>query len=195
MLFHHEQCLALHGCTSHCIRVRRSGKLVAFTSGHAKIIGPDGLQEAQEAALRVMARCVALCKETVRAEFPDFDVIMAFKVFNVEGKKLKGAQRARSKSSDGLTSGQAAADSLQRLSQVFGVDPQGLQQEFSKLRAIALAHHESSGCCNRAAWQHAFARVAGKQACTQESTGNIFPDFWLISVQSFEESHLCTRQT
>ena len=169
--------MALHGFTSHCVKLLESGTLIAFTNGHVKLLGDHGLAHARQAALRVMARCVELFKETVRAEFPDFDVIMAFKVFNVQ--KNTGMQCVKRSKPDGLTSGRAVLPALQRLSQVFKVDSLGLQQEFGKMHAIALAHHESSGCGNRAAWQHAFTRVAGSQVRSRQSIENIFPASWL----------------
>ncbi|CAK9092405.1 Uncharacterized protein SCF082_LOCUS43483 [Durusdinium trenchii] len=136
VLFCDQQCFTLHGFTKRCLSLLESGSLVQFVDGSARLVGQHGLQPAKAAAVRRMQACVTVCLEAVRAEFPSFEAIMAFKAFNVEDSGASTKRRADGMNSEAV---RARQDSLKRLSQLFKVDSLGLQREFEMLRGMALA--------------------------------------------------------
>ena len=122
-----------------------------FFDGRARALGgsADGLAAAKRAALRKMQACVELCKEAVRAEFPSFHAIMAFKVFSV---------------SEGAATSHSVSANLTKLAKLFKVDPVALEEQ-------------ATGCSNRQAWQYAFRRAAAS-ATTHWRTESLQPAPW-----------------
>ncbi|CAJ1400375.1 unnamed protein product [Effrenium voratum] len=117
-LFSEGQCFHVHGFTKHCLDILQQNRLVMFFDGRARALGgsADGLAAAKRAALRKMQACVELCKEAVRAEFPSFHAIMAFKVFSV---------------SEGAATSHSVSANLTKLAKLFKVDPVALEEVLS----------------------------------------------------------------
>ncbi len=124
-----------------------------FIRGTARTLGGDGprLQAAQTSALHRMQNWVYMCQETVMAEFPDFDVIGAFEIFN-----------GLSPTGGGGVTPPTISRSLCRLAKTFKVDPDGLKAEYEDLRGIAASVQRKTGCLNRQAWKHAYDRTQAR---------------------------------
>ena len=90
-----------------------------------------------------MRGIVKVCRAAAQAEFPSFDVVVAFKVFNLEA--------APPKSTDLLD-----IVALSGRRKVFEVSLIPLVTEFEMLRNIAEAHVKATGARNREAWQHSW---------------------------------------
>ena len=54
-----------------------------FMKGKTKSFTDLALTTAKTSALRTMKRCVTLIREAIAAEFPSFDAVMAFSIFNL----------------------------------------------------------------------------------------------------------------
>ncbi|CAJ1453878.1 unnamed protein product [Effrenium voratum] len=160
-LFSEGQCFHVHGFTKHCLDILQQNRLVMFFDGRARALGgsADGLAAAKRAALRKMQACVELCKEAVRAEFPSFHAIMAFKVFSV---------------SEGAATSHSVSANLTKLAKLFKVDPVALEEEFQMVFPVAAVQQQATGCSNRQAWQYAFRRAAAS-ATTHWRTESLQP--------------------
>ena len=154
----------MHGFTKHCLDILQQNRLVMFFDGRARALGgsADGLAAAKRAALRKMQACVELCKEAVRAEFPSFHAIMAFKVFSV---------------SEGAATSHSVSANLTKLAKLFKVDPVALEEEFQMVFPVAAVQQQATGCSDRQAWQYAFRRAAAS-ATTHWRTESLQPAPW-----------------
>ena len=104
---------------------------------------------AKRKALRTLRRSIDLIRAVIAAEFPHFDAVMAFRVFELSP-------------SSGSSTAEGKADSIARLAKVFALNPGKLKAEFDRLWSIAFAQHKNTGCNNRQAWQFAFRRAVSK---------------------------------
>lgn len=169
VLFVEEQCWNLHGYTKHCVEVLRSGKLLFFYNGVAKRLGGSNLENAKRSALQHMRKVIQVCEDAVRSEFPSFDGMMAFHVFNL--KEDVGCPT--SSGLQDMISGQrhnvhkpCEGESLERLALIFQVSRDKLIAEFEYLRGVASARMKASGLSNRESWQWAWRKCTCRKAMT-----------------------------
>ena len=97
---------------------------------------------------------VNLAIETLRSEFPDFDIIMCFSIFKLDQQHFGRSSAKRE-------------ERLQRLAQVFGVGLQELTDQFFDLRPMAL-HEYAKGCTSAQAWIVTIQRIETKQAAVRK---------------------------
>ena len=152
VLFTEGQCFHLHGFTKHAIEVLKAGKVHFCYNGTAR----RGVDHAKSQALQRMRRIVKVCQAAARAEFPSFDVVASFKIFNLEAGPSESTDLLDVVSLSGGRKQVEASDSLERLAKVFQVACNQLVIEFELLRNIAEAHIKATGARNREAWQHAW---------------------------------------
>ena len=142
-----------HTYTSYALDMLRSEASVLTIQQGRKTVtrsigGPSSVSdELLERCLGRMAAWVRLAAATVRAEFPDWEVLNAFAVFSL---KLNVKAGANNKFING---------SLNRLSAVFDVDPKCLRSQFADFQLTARAHHER-GVDNFYAWRASVQAVA-----------------------------------
>jgi len=127
--------------------------------GKTKSFSDLALTTAKTSALRTMKRCVTLIREAIAAEFPSFDAVMAFSIFNLSSDP--SPQR------HGGFTPLRKQDGLKRLSNLFELDELALSHEFQKMHNIAEAHFKQAGCSNRDAWRWAYRRACHNRSKAQ----------------------------
>jgi hypothetical protein len=127
--------------------------------GKTKSFTDLALTTAKTSALRTMKRCVTLIREAIAAEFPSFDAVMAFSIFNLSSDP--SPQR------HGGFTPLRKQDGLKRLSNLFELDELALSHEFQKMHNIAEAHFKQAGCSNRDAWRWAYRRACHNRSKAQ----------------------------
>ena len=140
-----------HGYTEVLLESLKAQRGFLDSRGNPKTLGGPGKVTAAllQRCLCRMQLFVDMAVETLRSEFPDFDIVMAFSAFDLEhSNKAKPEER------------------LQRLSQVFEVDFDQLAQEFWDLRPLAM-HEFSKGCTCCQAWVRTVQRIETRQAAVK----------------------------
>lgn len=154
MLFDEKKCFQADTFSRLCVETLKDRKLIAVCNGHARALQADNLEPFKAQALSKIRACCYFCRETVQAEFPSFDAVMAFQVFSLHpGGRSPGA----------VVVGGPPRDSLGRLCKLFQVSTLETQQQFDKVQGVARAHLEQSGCGNRDAWRFAIGRARTAQ--------------------------------
>jgi hypothetical protein len=123
--------------------------------GAPKTLGGLGrvTEDLKRRCLNRMSLYVNLAIETLRSEFPDFDIIMCFSVFKLDQQQFGRSSVKRE-------------ERLERLAQVFGLDLQQLTDQFFDLRPMAL-HEYAKGCASAQAWVVTIQRLETKQAAVR----------------------------
>ena len=138
--------LATNGYVAHAIGLLRSGCLVKFCGPTAARMKPPTPGTLNRSLGRMQAWC-KLAVEVCRAEFPDYRVLCAFGIFNLNvTPQSGGAGHAVLKLHD---------SSVERLAQLFQVCPRRLRDQIAKHRPVAAKLAADSACGNREAWQKA----------------------------------------
>jgi hypothetical protein len=125
------------------------------SEGAPKTLGGPGrvTDDMRRRCLNRMQLYVNLAIETLRSEFPDFDIIMCFSIFKLDQQHFGRSSAKRE-------------ERLQRLAQVFGVGLQELIDQFFDLRPMAL-HEYAKGCTSAQAWIVTIQRIETKQAAVR----------------------------
>lgn len=158
-MFVRGQCWEIEGFSAHMVKLLQSGQLVFYLPGHVRALNAKRLDAAKVKALRIMQRSVVLIRESIQAEFPHFDAVMAFDVFDL-GVADGLTSAARGRPGD-LAAGKR--HSLERLAKLFDFSFAELKHEFETLHSVAMARKKTSGCENREAWQWAWRRVSAQR--------------------------------
>lgn len=140
------------GYTGYALQLMRgSARLVCLSGGRFKRIGGVASIDAAmlDRCFARMAGWVRLAALSIKAEFPDWELLAAFEAMNLSP----------------LPSPTVIDKSLRRLSSVFGLNHVGLQSEFEDFRrfAIDVYHRQSTKeplSCYRA-WVHSVQRMKG----------------------------------
>lgn len=146
MLFDAGKCFEIECFTKHCMNVLQ-GKdlLIVFGEGTARSL--EITATCRAGALGHVRQCCTVAREAVKAEFPHFDVIMAFKIFSLneaDGMNLASPEKRQA---------------VQRLCQVWEEDFEQVWPEFQQIYRIALTQKKHAGSNNREAWQWAMRRA------------------------------------
>ena len=160
-LFLQKRCLqSVDGChtyTSFALELLREGKMLSIQEGRAmkvrslKAVPP----EVVDRCLSHMAAWVKLCVATVMGEFPDFEVMSAFSVFDLSLNETLGG--------DGfMTTG------LRRLAKTFDIDHKLLRREFIDFRRTAV-RKSKEGMSNYDAWRESVMSVEKSSSRTQQA--------------------------
>lgn len=113
-----------------------------------------------------MACWVRLCISILKAEFPAFEVVQCFSVFNLGGHGGRGGHGGHGGRA-GLVHPDDAAK-FQRLALLCQVDPGKLRAEFADLQPTACRIHADEGCDVLGAWQRAVAVVTRTPAMVRK---------------------------
>lgn len=88
---------------------------------------------------------VHLAKMVVRHEFPEWDVVSAFQLFNVASPRLLSTE--------------TQDNHIKRLAKFFDLDAVQFRAQFVDLAALARVHAQSAGCDSFTAWQAVVQKV------------------------------------
>ena len=126
------------------------------SQGAPKTLGGAGTVtgEMTRRCLNRLQLYVNLAIETLRSEFPDYDIIMCFSVFKLDRQQFGNSTAKRE-------------ERLERLAKVFGVDLQQVIDQFFDLRPMAL-HEFAKGCSSAQAWVTSIQRIETKQAAVRK---------------------------
>lgn len=152
VLFLDKGCLRT-GYTSLMLRnLARPRTVFVGTNAHPtpKTVGGPGKVTKQivDRVLQRMGNWVALAESVVQAEFPKFDVLNSFSIFNLETGKIGKACR-----------GDEVDVDVSRLAQLCGVDKGEMQKQYEDLYPIALRMSKSQTCTTLEAWRQAVQAV------------------------------------
>jgi hypothetical protein len=94
--FDHGQCLHVAGYTHHMLKELETCRVFLLSDGQVNSVG--GKEQLEDAAvtqrcLNRMRRVVATAEAVLRAKFPDFELFMAFRVFNLSGAPATGSRQ------------------------------------------------------------------------------------------------------
>jgi hypothetical protein len=130
----------------------RPRTLFVGTSAHPtpKTLGGTGKVTSQivDRVLQRMCNWVALAEAVVQSEFPNFDALNSFTIFNLENGKVGKACR-----------GEGVDGDVARLAQLCGVDRNEMQKQYEDLYPIALRTAKSQTCTTLEAWRQAVQAV------------------------------------
>ena len=130
--------------------VRKRGAVLTTFGGSGCIT-----QAVRSRCLGRMQNWVRLAHQISQAEFPDFELLHAFWVFDVSSWK-------RAADGSGHIKGKMAL-AFQRLAKVLKLNADTLANQFMKCLPVARRHVESLGWPNRRAWAHAVRRMASSR--------------------------------
>lgn len=142
--------------TSHALKLLSRQRLLQGTAGLRALGGPGTLPPATIGrCLSRMAAWVRLAGSSVRAEFPAWELVMAFGAFDLRT----------------LPSDTFLRESLRRMSKVYGPNEDHLRQEFLDHQAFARRAWEQSAASNSgaapafySAWSSSVRRTRSKKA-------------------------------
>ena len=170
---HHIDHLFVQG---HCLEQGYTQFMVEFLSSprvlrwhnHAKVLECASADTITRCLNRM--RCwVALAIATIKAEFPGWHVLQAFRVFGCQPETRSAVGNQSSQVKEPLTI----------LAKVFGVDPMQLQQEYSDVLPLAQHIARSDRVSNVDAWTRALKKLQTSQWQVRKShpVGAILPVF------------------
>ncbi|MCP4240808.1 MAG: hypothetical protein GY772_09640 [bacterium] len=169
-LFNHGQCLVTMGYTRHCKDILESGDLLVYTEHGPRNVGLNLASSVINRCLSRMRCWTELVHDVLAAEFPDFDSVNAFSIFDLCEQEKQGApasEPGNSAAQRGTSGNLATATALARLALIFGVAPGGLTEEFERMKTVAQTMKAKTECDNKAAWLEAWRRTQGSCPETQ----------------------------
>ena len=144
--------------------------------------GPTCLEDgvAIQTSMQRMRAFVKVAIHVTVAEFPNYEVVSAFRIFCMDEKK-KGWKD---------TSDPEVATCFERLAQFYGVDKTQLQVEFVDLAQVAKSRMTLNGCSARDAWQYAATRAMEKRSTktpcrySMNALGRVLQHYLAISIST-----------
>ena len=138
----------------------------ARTIGGAARITPALLQRCCE----IMQTYVVLALQTMHAEFPDYDLMQAFGVFNLR-------PACRGDNLDHVVWTERKQKDLDRLSMYAGQDPGRVRAQFCDLEPAARYEQAQTGCSSFEAWKTVALRFqcGKKSVCQRHPVDALFP--------------------
>lgn len=151
-LFNQGNCFD-HGYVKEMISYLKHQRGFMDSHGRPKTLGGPGT-----VTVAVLQNCIQhlqlftlLATDTIRSEFPDYDLLMCLSAFNLDNYRHSNP-----------------TERLSRLAQVFEIDAQSLCDQFFDIRPMAL-HEYSKGCTNEEAWLRTLQRLDTKQASVKRA--------------------------
>lgn len=149
-----EPACLLTGYTNHMICTLQERELLLPTldgNGVRTLGGPQSITAPLvERCLSRMRVWVKLAKACIAHEFPEWDLITSFQVFNVTAERSSLSNQTREKH-------------IRRLSKFFDVDLLQFRSQLDDLTAIARVHAQNTSCTSLSAWQHTVQEVLSTQ--------------------------------
>ncbi|CAE7724072.1 unnamed protein product [Symbiodinium sp. CCMP2592] len=147
------------GYTAYMLNYLKGQRGFLIGSGQAKTIGGEGAVDAPMLlrCVELLKTCLALVIATVNSEFPHFEALRAFAVFNVREKR-------NSAMSEHTAWTQRRLSSIARLAKFCEVPEEHLLQQFIDLEPMARHEAASSGCASFDAWRKVILRANTRKA-------------------------------
>lgn len=149
-LFGDEPVCLSTGYTHHMILTLQEREYVLPTldGRGVRTLGGPGSITAQmvEQCLRRMRGWVQLANAVIAHEFPEWDLITCFQIFNVTAERATVTNQTRD-------------SHVRRLAKFFSVDLVQFRAQLDDLSAIARVYCQNSSCTSLAAWQHTIKEV------------------------------------
>ena len=161
-LFVNSKCLAVTGYTKHMVTTLQKHRMIYLKDG-LRSIGGDATASYITHCMDRMKKYVALLKEVVKTEFPDWEIFAAFRVFD-----LHSNERRQSGGTDVVTADEGFLSCFARLARVANVNAEALLSQYTSIRQMALGVKERTGASNKCAWQDAI-RMSQKHHGTRQS--------------------------
>jgi hypothetical protein len=151
--------------TAYALDLLNSASQLVFYSGRQTVRknlgGPGAITpEILDSCIARLAAWVRLTSATVRAEFPDWDVISAFNAFSLKVDP------------DSPKANAFIAKCLERLAKTFNVDSRALMLQFTDFRKFALVKHKT-GLNNFDSWKASVLQLS-PQARSHHERGALF---------------------
>ena len=178
-LFNQEGCLATLGYTRHMVNLlTESVRVLRISKTQVRSIGgPDCLADgiAVQTSLQRMRAFVRVSISVTVAEFPNYEIVSAFRVFCLDEKK---------KSHN--TEDPEVAACFERLAMFYNVDQAQLQAEFADLSQVAKSRMTFNGCSARDAWQYAAMRAHERKGSrfSVKALGNVLQGYLAVSIST-----------
>ncbi|CAK9104835.1 unnamed protein product [Durusdinium trenchii] len=145
-----EPVCVLTGYTHHMITLlsEREILLPTLDGKSVRSLGGPGSITAELVVqcLKRMQTWVRLAKMVIQHEFPEWDLVSAFQLFNVTGGKK-------------LLSTQTQETHINRISKFFDLDVMQFRTQFYDLAALARVHAQNASCDSFSAWQAIIKQV------------------------------------
>lgn len=144
-----EPVCVLTGYTHHMITLLSEREILLPTldgKGVRSLGGPGSITaDLVTRCLQRMQTWVRLAKMVIKHEFPEWDLVSAFQLFNVAAGKNKATQTQE--------------NHIKRLAQFFKLDVVQFRAQFIDLSALARVHASNAGCDSFTAWQATIEKV------------------------------------
>lgn len=171
MLFIEEKVFELPTYTKQVMDALESSPIQIVHSGRAKEIRVSNREKC--AALKVLKEWAVASEKTLATEFPSWDILSCFDVFNLEGRTASLKKRPE------------VTTSLAKLAKVFGLEAEDLNREFTSILPIATGLQKQGGLDNRAAWAAAVNRLQKRKEMNEKYTSKSLLKATHPSNQSF----------
>ena len=151
-LFIDGQCIHVPGCTSVVLQSLRRARTFVVGGVALTIGAKEGLPAATVAScMRRMAAWAALAKNVIQAEFPSWDVLMAFQVFEVRSRHDTTVHRGQRDDKD-------IDDCLKRICNALNLAFDMLRAQYYYYEPVAINIARSRKCSNFEAWKAAVSK-------------------------------------
>ena len=144
------------GYTEHMLQQLKTSKGFLLHGRGKTVGGPEAVTQSMISRARETMRWYTkLAAEVVNAEFPSFELLQAFCIFDVQPRKESSLDEALQNTS------------VERLAKVFSVDMQMLMNQYLDHRPIALNEARSHRMSNSEAWASAVQRTSRRASTAQ----------------------------
>ena len=169
VLFLEGKCVDLPGFTSHMLgQLQKPRSFQPAPTLPARTFGGPGAisSDLVERCLARMQKYARLAAEVTRAEFPNFDILSAYRVFHLEAPELRLRGGCAALARHDLTDQQRG--DLQRLAKFSDKDAANVAAHYLAHYPIAMAHKVAAQCDNGTAWRFAIDALSRKHHCSIE---------------------------
>ena len=175
VLFLEGGCVNLPGFTSHMLgQLQTPRSFQPAPTQPARMFGGPGAisNDVVERCLSRMQKYARLAAEVTRAEFPNFDILSAYRVFHLEapGLRLRGGCAALARHD--LTDQQRG--DLQRLAKFSDKDAANVAAQYLAHYPIAMAHKVATLCDDGTAWRFAINALIRTHHCSKRHPAHDF---------------------
>ena len=169
VLFLEGKCVDLPGFTSHMLgQLQKPRSFQPAPTLPSRTFGGPGAisSDLVERCLARMQKYARLAAEVTRAEFPNFDILSAYRVFHWEAPELRLRGGCAALARHDLTDQQRG--DLQRLAKFSNMDAASVAAQCLAHNPIAMAHMVATLCDNGTAWRFAIDTMSRKHRCSIE---------------------------
>ena len=175
VLFLEGKCVDLPGFTSHMLgQLQKPRSFQPAPTQPARTFGGPGAisKDVVERCLSRMQKYARLAAEVTRAEFPNFDILSAYRVFHLEAPELRLRGGCAALARHDLTDQQRG--DLQRLAKFSDKDAANVAAQYLAHYPIAMAHKVATLCDDGTAWRLAINALMRTHHCSKRHPAHDF---------------------